>query len=458
MAAIPLVIMARHIFDLVSRESRSGSGLSGVVGVYLVLLVLAVVVVVLATGVRLLRRNPLVASYAAAGTRLWVRYGSNAMEVPPATGYTVVPYSQIKDLAFIGGVAFIRPNGGPGFVLPRELVPESGLVLIQAAHPPRSSLVQPSGAKSAPVPRDMRGQIVLVTCAAVVVLVVFAVIAVIDMKPAGSEHGSVPATAADVRTTIAVGSEPYGSLALDSDAKSLYVATPGAEQNSPGSVFVVDIATNRVAATIPLTMNPKSIAVDPGTHSAYVLGSAGADTQGGVFTVIDCSTNTVTGTIPLTGSMPAGLPAMGIAIGTDKRTAFIVNQSKSIELVDLATNKQINSIPLPLAATSITLDPAARKLFVVDTEGMIAVIDPVAMAVVGTIDGRGHEISSIAVDPGANILYISSGREGAIKVVDTIARVVTATLTVPNPEALAVDPTTHNIYAYTSGEISVLQR
>ncbi|MRH88634.1 hypothetical protein GFY24_14475 [Nocardia sp. SYP-A9097] len=96
-AALPLVIMARHIFDLVTGESLKGSALLGIVGVYLAVLVLAIIVVALITGVRMMKVNPQIRTYAATGASLWARYGGEAMEVPSTAGFSTISYTQIKE-------------------------------------------------------------------------------------------------------------------------------------------------------------------------------------------------------------------------------------------------------------------------------------------------------------------------------------------------------------------------
>jgi YVTN family beta-propeller protein len=82
---------------------------------------------------------------------------------------------------------------------------------------------------------------------------------------------SVIATATDtVTTTVPVGNQP-GGVAVTPDGSKVYVTNTWLIQ-SPGSVSVIDTATNSVTATIPLPVGffPYSVAVTPDGRTAYV--------------------------------------------------------------------------------------------------------------------------------------------------------------------------------------------
>ena len=61
---------------------------------------------------------------------------------------------------------------------------------------------------------------------------------------------------------------------------------------------VIDSATNKVVATVPVGSDPKGVAVNPDGHDAYV-----ANNRSGAISVIDTATNKVVATV-LVGGFP----------------------------------------------------------------------------------------------------------------------------------------------------------
>src|SRR5262249_44039721 len=78
----------------------------------------------------------------------------------------------------------------------------------------------------------------------------------------------------------------------------------------PGTVSVIDTASNTVTATIPVGIIPYGVAVTPDGSTVYVANEDPA-THAGTVSVIATATNTVTATIPV-GSGPR---AFGVFIG-----------------------------------------------------------------------------------------------------------------------------------------------
>ncbi|MEV6069809.1 YncE family protein [Nocardia sp. NPDC052001] len=507
-AVLPLIIMARHIFDLLTSESRSELGLLGLFGVYFALLAVALIMVPLITGIRMLRRNPLLESYAAAGTRMWARYGNELLDVPSTTGRSTLRYDEIKDVAAFGTAVFIRPHHGQGFALPVELVPDQALAALRsrgrsAVPMPETTVDTPHADDAGQAPRSRLRQTILVVCALAVAVAIFATIGLTT----GGDHGYGTPVQRAVGTTIAVELQTSGTLALDPVEKLLYVGNSPEDSSMPGSVSVVDLVTNTVKTTIRLTTNPKSIAVDPSTRTVYVASSSGIGSRVGSVTVIDGVTNTITANIPtkqdsrvvvvdpathtvlvnnLTGSsdvndpkanhaesavsvipagstsvattVPSGIYSMGIAVVPDLRTAFVSSQDRTVKVIDLATNTQTGSIPLSIDAGTIMFDPGSNKVFAVDRKGVVAVIDPGTRNIVGTIDGLGQEIHAVAIDSGTHAMYLASATDDRVKVVDTVSHAITGAFGTPSPQSLAVDPTTHTLYAYSAGQVSVIRR
>src|ERR1700722_5430823 len=83
------------------------------------------------------------------------------------------------------------------------------------------------------------------------------------------------------------------------------------------------------------------------------------DQPGDAVSVIDLSTNKVVATIPISGK-PAG-----IAMSRDGRTAFVTStEGKFISVIDAASRKVTAKIMVPDTPLGIAVDPAAKFIYV----------------------------------------------------------------------------------------------
>src|SRR5271165_5678944 len=116
-----------------------------------------------------------------------------------------------------------------------------------------------------------------------------------------------------VIATVPVGINPYG-VAVDSAINKIYVPNCGNDPSctaSPGTVTVIDGATNTVIATVNVGVRPEAVAVDSVTDQIYVVNSCGNDFEcqsAGTVTVIDGGTNNVVATVPV-GYSPESIAA-----------------------------------------------------------------------------------------------------------------------------------------------------
>lgn len=82
--------------------------------------------------------------------------------------------------------------------------------------------------------------------------------------------------------------------------------------NNHGTVTVIDTATNKVTATVPVGADSYGIAISPDGRQVYVANSGSANV-----TVISTSTSTVTATVPV------GAGPRQIAFSPDGSTAYV---------------------------------------------------------------------------------------------------------------------------------------
>ena len=114
-------------------------------------------------------------------------------------------------------------------------------------------------------------------------------------------------------------------------APFLYVANG----SNPGTVSVIDTATNMVVATITVGSSP-GIAVTPDRKHVYVTNPSSNSVS-----VIDTATNTVVKTITV-GSNP-----FGVAITPDGKHAYVANflsNQRFVSVIDTATNMVVATV------------------------------------------------------------------------------------------------------------------
>ncbi len=135
----------------------------------------------------------------------------------------------------------------------------------------------------------------------------------------------------NVKTIINVGRSPNG-LVFSPDGKKAYIA------NDDGTVSVIDTAKNKVVCNVNLDGSLLSVAVTPDGSRIYVT-----QYSTDVVYVIDTATNKVKASIPM---IPLSIGQ--IAITPDGKKAYITtnDQSKSIAVIDTRKNKVISTISL----------------------------------------------------------------------------------------------------------------
>jgi YVTN family beta-propeller protein len=107
-------------------------------------------------------------------------------------------------------------------------------------------------------------------------------------------------------TAVALdGSNPQG-VAVPPDSSKVYVTNGNFSAPPPGTVSVIDVATNKVIATIPVGAAPFGVAVTPDGSKVYVA-NGDFSALAGTVSVIDTASNTVSGLPIPVGSDPIAL-------------------------------------------------------------------------------------------------------------------------------------------------------
>jgi YVTN family beta-propeller protein len=211
------------------------------------------------------------------------------------------------------------------------------------------------------------------------------------------------------------------------------------------AVTVIDLKTLKaIGEKIPVGKGPDAILYDTASHRVFTFNHKGGDS-----TVLDAASGKVLATIPLEGK-----PEFAAADG--KGRAWVNLEDKS-EIVELDTNKLAVVQHWPLAPceapTGLAFDARNRRLFAGCDNKLMAVMDADSGKVITTLP-IGAGVDAAGFDPGTKMAFASNGQSGTLTVVheDSADKftVVENVETAKNARTMTVDPKTHRIFLVTA--------
>jgi YVTN family beta-propeller protein len=217
---------------------------------------------------------------------------------------------------------------------------------------------------------------------------------------------------------VAVGLVPV-HVVQTLDGRSIFVTNFGA-----ATVSVVDTATWRVTATIPVPTNPHGITISPDGHWIYV-----ACVAGGAIAVIDAATAALAGTIAL----PTGARPYGVALSRDGRYLYAPDSfAAHLFVVDTATRQVINEVPIGLRAALVARSADGATLYVTNgASGTVSVLDlsadPAHPRERATVQ-VGRFPHGLALTPDGRYLVVANNLSNTLSVIATATDQVVATI------------------------------
>lgn len=277
-----------------------------------------------------------------------------------------------------------------------------------------------------------------------------------------------------VKTIPVAGNEGWDYIAVDSDARRVYVShsshvvvldadtyaevgnipdTPGVHgiaivpelgrgfvsNGRANTVTVFDTKTLKTLSTVKAGTNPDAIIYDAGTRRVFTMNGNSKDT-----TAINVADGSVAGTLAL-----GGKPEFAVA---DGKGSIFVNIEDTSELVqfDPQNLKVLHRWPLaPCKEPSgMAADLKTRRLFLGCDNKMMAVINADTGKIIAT-PAIGEGVDANAFDPDSNLAFASNG-EGTLTVVHEDSpdkfTVVENVPTKKSARTMALDLKTHNIF------------
>ena len=347
------------------------------------------------------------------------------------------------------------------------------------AGPPRPTTPEAITAVAAPPSRPGR-RAVLVAAGLVLLLLAGLVLAVRGMAPgvpapAAPTPRAAPVSRASVAKPSVLGSVPVGRTpgyaAVSPDGRLAYVTNRDSRV-----VTIVDTATGRVSATIPVPQGPpRFLALAPDGRTAYLSIYDDRDTVN-LVAVLDTVDHRIVRTLPV-DKRPFAL-----ALSPDGRTLWVPSHdTATIDVVDLASGAVVKRVPVApnphwvafgggrayvadhetdlvtvldqatasvlstihvgASPHSVVVSPDGRQVSVVNYDAdTVSVIDPLTDRVRATIP-VGHNPQEIVYAPDGRHAYTADVGGGTVSVIDTVREVVTSTVRVGHsPTSVAVLP------------------
>jgi YVTN family beta-propeller protein len=255
------------------------------------------------------------------------------------------------------------------------------------------------------------------------------------------QHGNV--------TTIPVGSKPNRIIA-DVATHLVYLTN----STSPGTVTVINGATDTVVAVIPVGNNPTGIAADFLIGELYVTNN-GSNTVSAIST----ATNSVIATIPV-GNSPSDPDSNNLL-----KKLYVVNSADhTVSAIDELTHAVVKVIAVGLTPIKPAIDAQHAQVYVNNVaDKTVSVIDSTTDTVValvpsgqGQSGGGGASANFVTVSPVYHRAYLPNAVDGTLTIIDTDTNTVTHTVAVgTSPVDTVVDANGGNIYVVNQGSNSV---
>jgi YVTN family beta-propeller protein len=240
-------------------------------------------------------------------------------------------------------------------------------------------------------------------------------------------------------------------LALSLTAVSAAVAAPFAYVShftSPGTVSVIDQATNTVVASITVGNLPGGVAVNPAGTRAYV-----ANKDDGTVSVINVASNTVEATIRV------GPEPWGVGVSADSSRIYVANGGNgTVSLIEVNRGNAVTTIPttggllngvVVVGSRAYVTDASTGGVIVIDGTAQVAAVEvgtPLnsqPMGIVATQDGTRVYVVDLIDDFRGRILEVSAINTATNTIAETF---VLEEDTMAAPSGLAISPDDSRLY------------
>lgn len=174
-------------------------------------------------------------------------------------------------------------------------------------------------------------------------------------------------------------------------------------------VSVIDTESNTVIATVPVGQTPEFSTVTPDGKEVYV--STNDDDS---VSVINTDTNTLVATIPVS-SYPRFITAT-----LDGKYVFVTPRSSTgVDVIDVAKHSVVNHIEVGDHPSGMALSPDGSRIYIcVRGENSLATVDLATQKLIATTPVGNFPVN-LNISPDGNIVYVVNRDDGTVSMVDT---------------------------------------
>jgi len=268
-----------------------------------------------------------------------------------------------------------------------------------------------------------------------------------------------------VLATIPVGKRPRG-IQVSPDGKTVYVALSGSPFASPDvskealvpgnkeadGIGIIDPLRNKLIRILPGGSDPEQFVVSRDGIRLYV-----ANEDASSASVVDVASGKVIQAIPV-GEEPEG-----VALSPDGKIVYVTAENgQSVSVIETETNKIMATFEVGPRPRAAAFAPDGSRAYVTsETGGTVSVVDTAQHRVTHTIKLEGNNVRpmGVTVAPDGKRVYVTTGHGGRVFVIDTSTHRVTASFEVgKRPWGIAITPDGKKIYVVNglSDDVSVV--
>lgn len=214
----------------------------------------------------------------------------------------------------------------------------------------------------------------------------------------GQSISVVDAEANALSATIPLTEQGFNVLVSPTE-KRVYVTT------AEGHLLVYDTETLQQLASIPVGGAANGIAFDGTNHKLYVSSIAAA-----TIAAIDLSTNTVVRTYPVSGN------PQRIALSPDGQELYIASEAVGLEILDLAAGTRTSVTGVTSGAVGLALSPDGEQIYVTNPpRGLVQIVTRATRQVFRNFGGLGsprnvafgaHGTVAVVTDESGYVVFV----------------------------------------------------
>lgn len=224
---------------------------------------------------------------------------------------------------------------------------------------------------------------------------------------------------------IPVGSRPRG-IHLSPDGLHAYVALSDAaptRETDRDAIAVIDLRTGEVVRRYPAGTDPEQFGLSPDGNHLYA-----SNEDAGLVSVTDLRMGEVI------AQLPVGIEPEGVAVSPDGRWVYVTAEtSNTVSVIDTRRNAVAASFLVDVRPRAAAFSPDGATAYVTnEISGTVSIVDARAHQVVAVVelpDERAKPVGVI-VSPDGRWIYVANGHGHSVSVIDARTRQVAATIPV----------------------------